>query len=206
MTTRFPAAYLPDNMQAYQRALETQINIAENAQDNSDSIIAGMRQSVGSNYGLGSRLPATAGDLTNKVVTNLQTVAGSPAASVTLQRSWTNLFGTITVTTPAFVSNVTLAVAAVSALDITGGSTGAQFSRWVRINVGGGIVATRMMPQQNFGQVLLTGLAVPASTNITIATQIWGFVQNTDNTFVNGTVGTASTVRIATNMRAIALV
>lgn len=193
-------------MQAYQRVLESTINIAENAQDNTDNIVAGVRQSVGSNYGLGSRLPASAGSLSNKVVTNLQTISGSPAATVTLQRSWTSLFGTITVTTPAFKTNVTLAVAATTALDISGGATGAVFSRWVRVVVSGGIIANRMVAQQNFGQILFTAQDVPPSTNISVATEIWGFVQNPDNSFVNGSVSTASTVRIATNMRAIALV
>lgn len=206
MTSRFPTDNLPPNMQPWRRAMENTLHIAESAQENSEAIIRSARQSVASNYGLGERLVSGAGSLSGKVYSQLANMQSSPASSVALQRSWTNVDGTLTLTTPAFVSNVSLSIANAYDFAVSGGSTGGIYYIWPRIQVTGAISATRYMSRENYGQVLVTAEAVPASSNITIRVQTWGYIKNTNGTFVNGTLGTASVVRLSAALRAVALV
>lgn len=206
MSTRFPVANLPTPMSPWQRALENTLTIAENAQTNTDDVLSGMRQSVASNYGLGSRLTTNAGSLSGKVATDLQNMQGSPASAVTLQRSWTNLDGTISITTPPFAANIALAVAGTAFLDVSGGSAGATYSQWQRINISGALTANKTVARTNFGQVLFAWQNVPASSALTVRMQVWGFIENPDLTYVNGSISTLSVVRLATSLRAIALV
>jgi hypothetical protein len=63
-----------------------------------------------------------------------------------------------------------------------------------------------MLPRENYGQVLITGNAIPANTNIVLRIQAWGFVRYNDGSIVNGTITTVSTVRMSATMRAVALV
>lgn len=206
MTTRFPPANLPAGMGPFRNTLEHTLNIAENAQDNSFGISSSMRQSIASNYGLGSRLADNVGSLGNKVYTQLGNYQGSPAAAVTLQRSWTNIASTLTLTTPAYVTNISLAVAGTYDFSITGGNPGGTYLNWQRINVSGAFTDNKILPRSNYGQILFSAESVPASTNIVLRMQSWGYIKNTDGTFVNGTLGTASVVKISAALRAIALV
>jgi hypothetical protein len=206
MSTRHPAANLPPNMEDYRRALEHTLTIAEDAQANSSNVLGSMRQSIASNYGLGSRVPTGAGSLSTKVGTDLQNLSTNPAATVTLQRTWNNLGSAITVTSPAFSSNIALSVAGTAWLDVTGGDPGAVYSHWLRIQLTGGMTGTKVIPRTNFGQIIFTDTSVPASTNITVRMQVWGNIQNPDNSFVNGSISTSTVVRLATSMRAISLV
>jgi hypothetical protein len=206
MSTRFPPANLPPEMGAYRSTLENMLSLSENAQDNAESIVNSLRQSNASNYGLGGRLTEDAGTLSNKVYTQLGNYQGSPGASVTLQRSWNNIAGTLTLISPNFVSNISLAVAGTYDFSITGGSAGAMYYNWQRINASGGIVGNKLLPRTNYGQVLFSAENVPANTNIVLRLQSWGYVKNTDNSYVNGTLGTSSIVRISATLRAIALV
>lgn len=207
MTTRFPPDNLAPEAQPWRRALENALSAAEGSHENAASILSALRQSNASNYGLGSRVTQNAGSLSNKVATALGNLQASPASSVTLQRAWTNLGTTLTVTTPAYATNVALNVAATAWLDISAGVGGGTFSNWVRVNVTGGITDTKIIPRVNFGQVIFTGSNVPASTNIVMQMQVWGYVTNTDGvTFQNGTISTSSVMRMSAALRSIALV
>lgn len=206
MTTRFPADNLPPNMQEWRRGVENTLQITQNAQDNAEEIIRSARQSIASNYGLGERLTSQAGSLAGTVYTQLANYQGSPGSAVTLQRSWNNIAGTLTLTTPNFVSNVSIAVAGAYDFEITTGSTVGTYLVWPRISATGGITATRMLPRENYGQVLLTGDAIPANTNIVLRIQAWGFVRYNDGSIANGNITTVSTVRMSATMRAVALV
>lgn len=205
MTTRYPPANLPSNMTNYQRALENTLNIAESAQDNANNIISSMRQSIASNYGLGSTLPGRAGNLTDKVATNLQSMQMSLPSSIPFTRSWTTIGNPIQIASPAFLSNVALSVAATTLLDITGGS-GGVYSYWLRVNVSGAFSTSKMIPIQNFGQVLFSADEIPPSSVVSVRLQIWGTIQNPDNTFVDGVLTTSTFLRLSTSMRSIALV
>lgn len=206
MTLRFPVDNLPENMQAWRRALENTLDIADSAQTNARSIISGTRQSIASNYGLGSRLEGAVGNISDKVYSQLGNYQGSPASAVTLQRAWTNVAGILTLTSPNFVSNISLAVAGAYDYAISGGTTGATYSTWNRISVSGAFTAQKYVYPANFSQILFSAQNVPPNTNISMRMQAWGYVKNTNGTYVNGTLSTATVVRISAALRAIALV
>lgn len=206
MTTRFPPDNLPDNMQDYRRALETTLTVAETAQENTQAILAGMRQSVASNYGLGSRLTANAGSLNGKVSTSLHNLQWSPTSAVTLQRSWNNLGGVISIVSPGFTSNMVLSIAATGYLAVTGGIAGGSYSHWLRVQALNGLSGTRMVSRNDFSPVMLTWNAVPPSTAFQVRLQVWGLIYNPDGTIANGSIGTSSVFRMAGTLRAIALV
>lgn len=205
MSTRFPTPNLPTNMVDYQRALENSLTITEGAQSNTESVLRSMRQSVASNYGLGARLPTLPNSLSNKVYTDLQNLQASPAATVTLQRAWTNLGNAITINSPAFTSNLVVAVASAATLVITGGGGGGSFTQRFRVQVGSGLSANKMVSIVNFGQTLFTFDNVPPSTSFTVRMQVWGYI-DTAGVISNGTIGTTSVYRVSTNVRAVALV
>lgn len=206
MSTRFPIANLPENMGDYQRALENSLSVSDNAQVNTQSILSGLQQSVASNYGLGGRLTESAGTLDGKVVTRIGNYLGTISSTVTLQRSWNNLGNTLTLTTPNFVSNVAITVAGTADYSITGGSSGAVYYNWHRVVLNGAVNASRMLPYRNFAQTLVQASEVPANSNITLQMQTWGYIRNTNGTFVNGTLASGTIVRLLATLRAIALV
>lgn len=206
MSTRLPPSNLPDTMQPFGRALENSLTITADAQRNTANIVASMRQSVASNYGLGDRLTNDVGTLSNKVYTDLKNHQVSPAAAVTLQRAWTNIGTSFTMTSPAYTSNVALSVAGTAWLDVSGGMAGGTYSHWLRISVTGTLTGNRTLPRHNFGQVLFFWDSVPPSTVLTIRMQVWGIIYNPDTTVANGSIGTASIIRISPALRAIALV
>ncbi len=206
MSTRFPPSNLPDTMRPYGRALENSLTITADAQRNASNIVASMRQSVASNYGLGDRLTNNVGSLSNKVYTEIKDHQVSPAAAVTFSRAWNNVGTAVTLTSPAFVSNVALSVAGTAWLDITGGVGGGVYSHWLRIAVSGTLTGNRILPRNNFGQVLFYWDEVPASTVLTLRMQVWGIIYNPDNSVSNGLIGTPSIIRMAPALRAIALV
>lgn len=193
-------------MQPFGRALENSLTITADAQRNTSNIVASMRQSVASNYGLGDRLTNDVGTLSDKVYTQIGNHQVSPAAAVTLQRAWTNLGTATTVTSPPFVSNVALSVAGTAWLDVSGGVAGGTYSHWLRVAVSGTLTGSGTLPRNNFGQVLFFWDNVPASTVITLRMQVWGIIYNPDNSVSNGSIGTPSIIRIAPALRAIALV
>lgn len=206
MTTQFPPANVPANMQPFARAVENSIAITEGSQDNTGNIIRSMRQGIASNYGLGQTLTNNAGNIADKVHTSLHNAQGTLSSTRPLQRTWTDFGDALNLTSAPFTSNVSLAVSAAAYRDVTGGDPGATYSHWLRINITGGVTGNKFISRTDYGQTLFFWDNVPASSSITLKLQIWGFIHNPDNTYEDGILETASIVRISAAQRAIALV
>ncbi len=100
-----------------------------------------------------------------------------------------------------------LGVAVAVQLAVTGGVSGGTYAHWLRIHVtGGAVTGDKMISRTDYPQKLFFWDSVPASSSITLNLQVWGFIENPDHSFVDGTIGTTSIRRISSSLRAIALV